>query len=124
MHSLLAVPHIDHRASPDLARVHYDLAQAYHDLGRRRYLSQELCLRILYHLEQAWTSVMEPPADPEQVSQLVDVARRAAEAYQAADADWPELPLLPDGVGAAEKHVARAAIAARIRARDAAHVPM
>jgi len=116
-----------------VAFVHRSLALAYEGLGRQRYFSPELSLRILYHLEQAWPHFTELGFSSVEIAEEMELARFALSRYEMADrgvrvmemetaaqkgveavlADDLQLP--PDGVSQAAKLGAKDAMAARVQ---------
>lgn len=144
-----AIPRLvkKYNASPaQLAHLHNTLVNDYNELGQQRYFSAELCLRILYHLEQAWPYLTELGFGPDQIPQAVEFARKTVGHYEMA-AIGPnvrmmeassggeeigarsvkgqelELTLPPDGIDEAVKLQAREAIIARIHRFDASQPP-
>ncbi len=119
---------------------HLELAMVYDDLGRQKYFSAELCLRILYHANQAWPCVVEATCLGSERSQtLVEVAQRVSQYYALAKVSKevmekhgespeelarafrerpPELTLPPDSVDEATKLEAKDSLIARRRAYD------
>lgn len=61
--------------TPTMAHYHYNLVDAYNELGQKHYFSKELCLRIIYHLEK--TFELEPTAS--QDVKVIDFLRKTIE---------------------------------------------
>ncbi len=121
-----------------LPTIHYRLVDSYNELGQQRYFSPELCLRILYHLEQAWPRMEQEAssAGSEEMRKFVEFARKTVGHYEAAiigpnvrvkeagsqqdlaaiqaQSEEPELVLPPDGIDQATKLEAKEAIARRV----------
>jgi hypothetical protein len=120
--------------------IHYKLVDSYNELGQQRYFSPELCLRILYHLEQAWPHMEQDvsSAGSGEVSKFIDFARKTVGHYETAiiganvrvreagsqqelaaiqaQGEEPELVLPPDDVDQDAKLQAKEAIARRVAA--------
>lgn len=132
-------------APPDdknIAIIHHELVDSYNELGQQRYFSPELCLRILYHLEQAWPYLAEVGSPSEDMAKMIEFARKTVGHHDAAtmgpnvrireastqqevnamtaQTQDPELLLPPDGIDATMKLQAKKSIIARMRAFDAA----
>lgn len=125
----------------NMASVHQDLVSDYNELGQQRYFSAELCLRILYHLEQSFqlsdsiSKDMEKPETVEFTRKTIghyDVAKRSPNVRMmewnpkegkplAAFKQETELVLPSDGIPEQEKLKTVETITARIRALDDTH---
>lgn len=118
-----------------MTAIRYQLVNDYNELGQQRYFSPELCLRIVYHLDRAWPQLMKEHPTSESLRHFVEFARKTVGHYDMANMapnlrvmegssqrsqDKLELVLPSDGIAEGDKLQAKEAIAARIRAFDAA----
>lgn len=65
---------------PVMAHYHYNLADAYNELGQKHYFSKELCLRIIYHTEK--NLELEPKSS--QDTHFIDFLRKSIGHYDVA----------------------------------------
>jgi hypothetical protein len=127
----------------DVKFLHSRLVDDYNELAQQRHFSSEICLRILYHLEQAWP-FLEKHVSVEEPRKNIQFARKTVGHYELAESgirviegapdrefsrlrgellgeEGPsELVLPPDGIEESAKLLAKDAILARIRAFDEA----
>ncbi|MCP4653282.1 MAG: hypothetical protein GY858_07880 [Candidatus Omnitrophica bacterium] len=80
---MLANPEIIGRQTlnNDLSKIHYRLVDCYNEIGQQKYFSEELCLRIMYHLEKTFELSSEIAQD----QQYLEFLRKTIGHYDAAE---------------------------------------
>jgi tetratricopeptide (TPR) repeat protein len=81
------------KETPSLAHYHYNLVDAYNELGQKHYFSKELCLRIIYHVEK--TFELEPKAS--QDPKLIDFLRKSIGHYDVASMGTGNVKMMETG---------------------------
>lgn len=84
--------------TPTMAHYHYNLVDAYNELGQKHYFSKELCLRIIYHMEK--TFELEPKAS--QDAKFIDFLRKTMGHYDVASMGTGNVKMMETGGDGAE----------------------
>lgn len=84
--------------TPEMAHSHYNLVDAYNEVGQKHYFSKELCFRIIYHLEK--TLELEPKAS--QDTKFIEFLRKTIGHYDVASMGTGNVKMMETGGDGAE----------------------